>query len=216
MINKKLEYRDVSVSVYLQVRALSNISKCLSENTKIDKCIEDLLKEFKSYNSEIKMDFIKQSIFNTSTCMYVLYFFVCCATEYNLIRDYNMGEEKLCDIIQTEYNIKMIDFTRFLRNAIAHLGFTFYENGNLDIYNNSKVEYNKIILKDNSNIKDVFEFLNDKNVKNIKVNLNENQQYEIVEQKYSKEIYKFTHEQFLTITAYYTEKFCKSIMHIAK
>lgn len=216
MNEKKLEFRDLSVPVYVQVKALSNISKCLSENKEIDKGIKELLEEFQSYNSDIEMDFIESTIFNTSTCLYVLYFFVCCAKEYNLISSYNLGEDKLCDVIQTEYNIKMTDFTKFLRNAIAHLGFTFYENGNIDIYNNPKVECNKILLDSSSNIEEIYGFINGKDIKNIKINLNVNHQYEIIEQTYVKEKYTFTHKQFLDITAYYTEKFCKSIMHKLK
>lgn len=216
MSDKSLGFRDVSVPVYVQVKALSNISNCLSNDIKTDNGIKDLLDEFKSYNNDIEMDFIKNSIFNTSTCMYVLYFFVCCAKEYNLISSYNLGEDRLCDVIQTDYDINMTDFTKFLRNAIAHLGFNFNKNGNIDIYNNPKVECNKIIFDTSSNIEDIFTFLNGKDVKNIKINLNEKHQYEIIEQKYAKEMYTFTHKQFLDITAYYTEKFCKSIMHKVK
>lgn len=216
MSAKDFKFRDVSVPVYVQVKALSNISKCLAENKEIDKAIKDLLDEFKTYNNDIDMDFIKKSIFNISTCMYVLYFFVCCAKEYNLISKYNLGEERLCDVIETDYDIKMTDFTKFLRNAIAHIGFKFYENGNIDIYNSPKVECHKLLFDTSSNIDDIIAFLDDKDINDIKINRNENKQYEIIEQKYKKDLYTFTHSQFLGITVYYVEKFSKSIMHKIK
>lgn len=212
MSEKKMDFRDASVPVYLQVNALSKISHCLQNDIQIDKGIDDLLNELKSYNNNIGIDFIKKIIFNTSTCLYCLYFFVCCVEERNLVERYKLDEESLCDVIKTKYDIKMKEFTRFLRNSIAHMNFNFYENGDIEIYNTPKVDNIKIILDEKSKIKDVFNFFNGKKLNDIKVKLNEEKKYELIEQKYGKELYKFTHEEFLAITSYYVDKFVKNIM----
>ena len=215
MNNRSFNFRDISTPVYLQIKALSNIHDCLNNNLDINYAIDSLINEFKSYNDEINIKFINDMIFNTSTCFYALYFFVCCTFENKWIDKYNLVQDTLGNIIGTNHTVNMYDFSKFLRNAIAHIGFSFSSDGNIEIYNNQKVDTdNKIVIDNLNNQNDsIINFLKQKKLKDIRIDINKDGKYELIEQKYQKETFSLTHKQFLSITQYYTFKFAKTIMN---
>lgn len=208
----EFKFRDVAGYAYIQSNILSSVSKAANESKNFNLEIAKKYKEFEEIGWNSK--FIDEVIFNTSTCLYMLFLYVVWGRNNDSLFK-KMEKTKLSEIIQKdlEEDIDMYHFSIKLRNALSHYDFKFYKNDDetdyIKIYNSELCTIEELNLNECKEVNEILNFIKEQ-PKDNKI-ICENQ---ILVSKHYQSTYciEFTFEEFIKLTTYYNNFFVKNVL----
>ena len=207
------EFRDVTAGYVIQSFLLSCISEELNVNGDVKKAISKFYKEFENMGADKKI--INNLIFNTTTMIWVLYFCVCLAKENNEILNYSLKNVTLGEIIEINgkySDLKMDEFAKIMRNAIAHMDFKWYKDGSINVFNNERVEIARLEISLEQDMREVINFSSCSS-KYVIVSKRENEKMYLLKKKYKKTFDQtFTFEQMKSIVNFYNMQYVFNVL----
>lgn len=213
MDKKTFNFRDITAGYVIQSFLLSCISEAVNNNGNIDEAIDKFYKEFE--NMGATKSIINNLIFNTTTMIWALYFCVCLAKEKTEISKYNLKNftlEQVAHIKGKYCTMDMDEFSRILRNAIAHMDFECYEDGSINIFNSERVEIENLEIYPGQDIKQLINFANCSS-KYVVVAEKVNGKMYLIKKKYRKTFNQtFTFEEMKYIVNFYNTQYIFNIL----
>lgn len=211
MDGKRFNFRDITAGYVIQSFLLSCISEAVNNNGNINEAMDKFYKEFENMGATKSL--INHLIFNTTTMIWVLYFSVCLAKEKTEISNYNLKNITLGEVAHIkDCSMDMETFSRILRNAIAHMDFKCYEDGSINLFNNERVEVERLELYPEQDINKVINFANCSS-EYVVITTEENERMYLIKKKYTQTFNQtFTSEELKNIVNFYNMQYILNIL----